>query len=1105
MTPLASTIAQDTDTKVGRVTSGLQVLYDFSGTGPVVEDRSGVGKPLNLRIGNMSAVVRAKQSLEIHGPAEVRSAGPATKVIDAVKRSKELTIEAWIRTANQRQQGPARIVTLSKNTVDRNFTLGQENGSFDVRFRTSSTDANGLPSLATPENTAVTKLTHLVYTRSRTGQARLYLNGEEASRRDVKGSLSSWQSGFRLALADELTGSRPWQGTFHLVAIYSRAVNGSEVRRNFKAGHEGPELVRPPSVPATKIASDRHRVGAGLQVLYDFREVDGNLVKDRAGIGRPIDLRIKNLKRVKREHDALRITGNTVLESVTPVKRLVDAIRRSGSITVEAWVRPDNLNQKGPARILTFSKNANERNVTLGQEGDQVEARLRTTNTSNNGIPAIRTESRSLSDRLTHLVFTRDRSGKAKIYVDGRQRKQGEVSGSLQNWNDSYQLGLANELTGDRPWLGELHLVAVYSRDLSAADVASNFKAGAGAATAMQLAGRTTSHTNRFESQIAPILAQHCLECHDSAAKQGGLDLSRKAAAFAGGDSGVAIVAGKASESLLWQSVEEDAMPHDRPPLSDSEKQQLREWIDADAQWTIDFVDRAIYRHGRQPDNWVQRLTTPEYIQTVRTAVGVDIAEDARKMLPTDKRADGFRNTAYNLNVDLGHVEAYARLAEIIVAKMDTVAFARRFSKSRLLTDDSMRGLIAEMGKWVLRGPLDSHEVAVYRGISTSVASAGGDFREAVAFILEAMLQSPRFVYRIENQRGDGTSWPVGEYELASRISYILWGAPPDKELFDAAESGDLSDPDQLDYQIARMLKDPRAVEQSKMFLIQWLNLDRLDNMRPNPQQFPAWKEALAQDMREETIAFFKELVWDRNLPLVNLLNAQFTYATPQLAKHYGIPAQGERFERYDLAKIASRGGLLTHGSVLTIGGDDASMVTRGLFVLNDLLFSEVGDPPPGLDVTPVPTSPGRTHRAIAIERIESAACGGCHSRFEPLAFGLEKFDGLGSYHENDEHGNQLREDGEILFPGQSKPVTYQTAAELMDLLAKSDRVQQCLTRKVTQFALGRPLYASDAPIIRAIDAQSQKEGGTYGSLMKAIILSELVQTTTTEVENTRN
>ena len=433
-------------------------------------------------------------------------------------------------------------------------------------------------------------------------------------------------------------------------------------------------------------------------------------------------------------------------------------------------------------------------------------------------------------------------------------------------------------------------------------------------------------------------------------------------------------------------------MPHDRPPLSDEQKLVVRKWIDDGAEWSIDYVDPAVYRNVRTGENWVQRLTLGEYIESVRSALGVDIAEEARATLPTDKRADGFRNTAYNLNVDLGHVEAFARLAELIVAKLDVEAFARRFTKSTKLTDDNMRGLISDMGKWILRGPLEEHEVVVYRGISTTVASAGGDFREAVSLVLEAMLQSPRFIYRIENQVGDGTRWPVGGYELASRISYIIWGAPPDEELIDAAESGDLDDPELIREQIDRMLQDPRAVEQSKQFVIQWLNLDRLSNMAPNAERFAYWGPELAADMRAETIEFFVDVVWKQKRPLADLLNAQFTYSTPRLARHYGMEPQGKQLTRYDLSEIPSRGGLLTQGSVLTIGGDDASMVTRGLFVLNDLLFSEVGDPPPGLDTTPVPTSPGRTHRAIATERVESASCGGCHSRFEPLAFGLEKF-----------------------------------------------------------------------------------------------------------------
>ncbi len=117
----------------------------------------------------MSAVNRASHALEVHKSAAIHSEQPATKIIDSVKQSGELTIEAWVRSSKQDQQGPARVITLSKNTVERNFTLGQENATFDIRFRTNSTDANGLPSAATPKNTAVKKLTHVVYTRNRVG------------------------------------------------------------------------------------------------------------------------------------------------------------------------------------------------------------------------------------------------------------------------------------------------------------------------------------------------------------------------------------------------------------------------------------------------------------------------------------------------------------------------------------------------------------------------------------------------------------------------------------------------------------------------------------------------------------------------------------------------------------------------------------------------------------------------------------------------------------------------------------------------------------------------------------------------------------------------
>ena len=852
--------------------------------------------------------------------------------------------------------------------------------------------------------------------------------------------------------------------------------------------------------PASAWSADRS--GDGLVALYDFRLAKGSIVKDRSGVGKPLDLKIENPKNVRRTKGTLEVRGKTLIRSDKPAAKVFNAVRRSGEITIEAWVRPANAKQEGPARMVTLSGGSSERNFTLGQEGDKVDVRLRTTKTSGNGIPSLNSPGRSLAPRLTHIVYTRNRGGRARLFLNGKQQVEKRVPGAMANWNGKYRLALANELSSERPWLGTFHLVAIYSRDLSVGEVAQHFKAGVNArSTGAQLATRKQSPKEQFfDREIAPLLSRHCLECHDTVNHKGRLDLSKKSTAFATSKKETVIVPGKSAESLLWEVVEADDMPDERDSLSVDEKKLLRKWIDDGAVWAGEEIDPLAHTlDWRVNQNWVRRLTVPEYIDTVRSLTGVDIAREARETLPPDIRADGFSNTAYNLTVDLKHIEAYSRLAGIIVGKMNVRQFAKRFSRKRGFTDDVMRDLVAKMGKWLLRAPLEEHEVAAFRGVSTTVAAAGGTFEEALSLLVEAMLQSPRFLYRVENERGDGTAWVVSEYELASRMSYIIWGAPPDTQLLEAAENGQLFEHDGLEAQLKRMLDDPRAAKRSAEFVHEWLNLGRLANMKPNPEKFPQWNADLANDMRAETIAFFDDVVWKQNRPLADLLNAKLTYATPRLARHYGLPVQGGGQARYDLKSVPERGGLLTQGSVLTIGGDEASMVTRGLFVLRDLLRSGVKDPPPSVNTEPVPSKAGLTQRNIARKRIADKTCGGCHIKFEPLAFGLEKFDGIGAFHEKDEHGNTLRDDGEILFPGTAKTVPYDSSAELMNLLAGSDRVQQCLTWKVAQFALGRPLGPADSRTLDKVHQAAQKGGGTYASLMRAIIKSDLVQKTQTE------
>ncbi len=850
---------------------------------------------------------------------------------------------------------------------------------------------------------------------------------------------------------------------------------------------------------STGIAAD-HRVTSGLQVLYDFAGGDEDIVRDHAEVGAAIDLKIADVAAVRRVEGGLQILKPTIIQTDQPPTRLISAVRRSGEISVEAWVRPKDTTQEGPARMVTVSKDSGARNFTLGQEGDRFEARMRTTKTSRNGVPSVVSPARTAKTKLTHVMYTHGKDGKTRIYVNGKQTAEKQIDGTTARWDESFRFGLVNELSQDRPWLGKLYLVAMYSRALSAKEVFQNFDAGPDGEPSAELIAerKQRAAAKHFETAVAPLLAKHCLECHDSATHESGLDLSQKGAAFRGGENGKVILPGKSAESPLWASVESGSMPHERPTLSAAENAALKKWIDDGATWTLGQIDPAIYAHGSENQNFVQRLTVDEYIETVRYAVGVDIAKEAREILPRDLRADGFSNTAYNLAVDFQHVNAYASLAEIIVSRMDVKPFVRKYSKKQKFTDNDMGEAISKVGRWLLRGPVDERDVIAYRGITTTVASAGGTFEEAMGYVIEAMLQSPRFIYRVESQRGDGSALPVSEYELASRLSYIIWGAPPDEELMKAAESGQLAAWD-VEKQATRMLQNPRAVQQSLRFATDWLNLGRLGNMRPNAQRFPDWDSQLANDMRQETLAYFEEVVWKQEQPLSALLNAQVTFATPMLAKFYGLAGQGDESQRYDISQVPGRGGLLTQGSLLTVGGDNASMVTRGLLVMHELLRGVVKDPPPCVDTTPTPTRAGLTQRGIAMQRISNASCGGCHLRFEPLAFGLEKFDGVGAYHDTDEHGNKLRSDGEILFPGTAKAVQYADSAELMDLLANSDRVSQTLTWKVTQFALGRPLVAEDAAMVDNIHKAAGANGGTWSALMTAIVTSDLVQTTKTE------
>lgn len=226
------------------------------------------------------------------------------------------------------------------------------------------------------------------------------------------------------------------------------------------------------------------RVSEGLVSIYGFDEVEGSQVGDSVG---DIDLTISDPDAVTWLDGALRIDTPTTIGSSTPPTAMIDAATTTGELSVEAWIETDNLDQSGPARIVSISGDTQNRNFTVGQgvhnsDGNFLDVRLRSTDTSDNGEPSLASPDGILTTRLTHIVATRSADGTTRLYFDGVLQSTGAAGGDLSNWDDSYRLLIGNEATGDRPWVGTLHMVALYGRALTDAEVAQNFNAGHSAA-----------------------------------------------------------------------------------------------------------------------------------------------------------------------------------------------------------------------------------------------------------------------------------------------------------------------------------------------------------------------------------------------------------------------------------------------------------------------------------------------------------------------------------------------------------------------------------------------------------------------------------------------
>ncbi|MFO8079752.1 MAG: LamG-like jellyroll fold domain-containing protein [Armatimonadota bacterium] len=241
---------------------------------------------------------------------------------------------------------------------------------------------------------------------------------------------------------------------------------------------EPPNVVAPGTTAAFTWTAEPPRVADGLVSLYTFDALEDGLIADGSDVAEPLPLAIEDGSGADALDGELVVGQSSLIASQRPATELSRAIMQSGEVTIEAWVQPANLEQGGPARIVTLSKDPGERNFTLGQEGDRYVVRFRTTETDANGMPMLESPEGALTTDLAHVVYTRAADGTARLYLNGGQVATREVPGELSAWSDQYRLGLANELTRDRTWLGAIRLVAIYDRALAPDEVAENFGAG---------------------------------------------------------------------------------------------------------------------------------------------------------------------------------------------------------------------------------------------------------------------------------------------------------------------------------------------------------------------------------------------------------------------------------------------------------------------------------------------------------------------------------------------------------------------------------------------------------------------------------------------------
>ncbi|MSV29480.1 MAG: DUF1592 domain-containing protein [Bryobacterales bacterium] len=469
----------------------------------------------------------------------------------------------------------------------------------------------------------------------------------------------------------------------------------------------------------------------------------------------------------------------------------------------------------------------------------------------------------------------------------------------------------------------------------------------------------------------------------------------------------------------------------------------------------------------------MRRLTHSQYNHTVRDLLGEQT--NPASQFPQEDFVNGFKNQAEAQGMPTLLAEAYGAAAERLARNAFRGGDSNRLIPCKPAVAGCRMEFVKTFGLRAFRRPLLDKEVQRYQKLFTQEK----EFLKGAQLVVEAMLQSPNFLFRVE--RPSDPKWRA--YETASRLAYFLWDTMPDADLFRKAAQGKLDSRDNIEEAARTMLADGRAKEAFDEFASQWLRFDRLAEMVKDRRLWPAFTPELAAAMTEETRLLLSDVVWnDRDF--MTVFTAGYTFLNSDLASFYLLKGPAGEFEKSTYPADSERAGILGHGSFLAMTSKpaDTSPTARGLFVREQFLCQHVPDPPPGTNsnLPALTEAQPQTNRQRLGVHLTRETCAGCHKLMDPIGFGFEKFDAAGVRREKlsltffpgrkDRKKDAVKVDLDLDTTGSIAGIAnsdFSSPKQIGEILARTPQCQECVVRQLFRYAHGRQETAADRPVIQ--------------------------------------